>query len=139
MNEITVSFVRDADGEIDADATLAAVRAQVASYVAQYRADQDTIKQAVDRAWSDYPNTPSMNLDAVATFAMRHLGPMDPSTLVVVKKRITDYVRSATNLFALTKGSGGGVLKLDRLTPEQLTKVQAQRDKAALKVASKTA
>lgn len=137
-NEISVNFVRNADGAIDVNGTLADWSKSLAEYASKESADLETIAQAVDRVWQDYQGK-SMNLDAIASFTMRHLPAVDPSAHAVVNERIKDYVRSATSKFALTKGKGGGVQLLSRLTTEELSKVEAQRAKAAEKAASKAA
>lgn len=136
--EINVTFVRDSNGAIDVNGTLADWSKALAEYASKESADLETIAQAVERVWADFQGK-SMNLDAIASFTMRHLPAVDPSAHAVVNERIKDYVRSATSKFALTKGKGGGVIKLDRCTPEELTKVNAQREKAAQKAAAKAA
>lgn len=138
MNKIEVSFVRGSDGSIDQDATLTSWGDALAKYASQESADLDTIANAVSRVWNENPALKSMNLDAIASFSMRHLPQVAPTAHNEVSERIKEYVRSATDLFALTKGKGGGVQLLERLSTEERAKVDAQRAKAAAKAAAAT-
>lgn len=138
-NKIEVQFVRGSDGSIDVDASLNAWRTDLEVYASKESADLATIADAVTRVWNDNPGLKSMNLDAIASFSMRHLPAVAPSAYNDVSERIKEYVRSATDLFALTKGKGGGVQLLSRLTTEERAKVEEQRAKAAAKAAEKAA
>lgn len=138
-NKIEVSFVRGSDGSIDVENTLSAWRNDLEVYASNESADLQTIAQAVSRVWDDNPTLKSMNLDAIASFTMRHIPNVAPSAYNDVSERIKEYVRSATDLFALTKGKGGGVQLLSRLTTEEKAKVEEQRTKAAAKAAEKAA
>lgn len=138
-NKFEVSFVRGSNGAIDIDASLEAWRTDLTVYASKESADLETIASAVDRVWQENSGLKSMNLDAIASFSMRHLPAVAPTAYNDVSDRIKDYVRSATDLFALTKGKGGGVQLLSRLTTDERAKVDAQRTKAAEKAASKAA
>lgn len=136
-NKIEVEFVRGASGAIDETATLASWRDALIEYSAKESADLDTIRNAVAAVWSDNPTLKSMNLDAISSFTMNKLN-VPVQAFAEVKERIQDYVRSATDVFALTKGKGGGVQLLSRLDTAERAKVDAQRTKAAEKAASAT-
>lgn len=138
-NKIEVSFVRGSDGAIDVDASLDAWRNDLTVYASKESADLQTIASAVERVWQENAGLKSMNLDAIASFSMRHLPSVAPTAYNDVSERIKEYVRSATDLFALTKGKGGGVQLLSRLSTEERAKVEAQRTKAAEKAAAKAA
>lgn len=138
-NKIEVSFVRNQDGKIDVNATLAAWSNDLAVFASKEEADLDVIAQAVARVWEENPTLKSMNTDAIASYAMHHIPNVSPTAFNDVSDRIKDYVRSATNLFGMMKGKGGGVQLLSRLSTEELAKVDTQRAKAAEKAAAKAA
>lgn len=137
MNKLEVEFVRNSVGKIDVNATLAAWSNDLAVFASKEEADLDVIAQAVMRVWDENQGLKNMNLEAIASFAIRHIPTVAPQAFGEVSERIKDYVRSATDLFCLTKGKNGGVQLLERLTDAERTKVIAQRDKAAEKASEK--
>lgn len=139
-NKIEVQFIRDeTTGRIDVNATLGAWSNDLAVYASKEEADLDVIADAVNRVWEENPGLKFMTLDAVSTFALSHIPGVSPGALEDVKERIQDYVRGATERFHIGKGKGGGVQFLERLSPDELVKVNAQRTKAAAKAALKAA
>lgn len=138
-NKIEVSFERGTDGKIDVNATLAAWSNDLAVYAAKEEADMDVIADAVNRVWDENPGLKNLSMDTLTSYTIRHIPGVAPQAFGEVADRIKDYVRSATDLFALTKGKGGGVQFLSRLSAEERSKVEAQRTKAAEKATAKAA
>lgn len=138
-NKMEVEFVRGTDGKIDVQDTLASWGNQLSVYAAKEEADLDVIAEAVMRVWDENKGLKNMNLDAIASLTIRHIPNVGAQAFGEVAERVKDYVRSATDIFCLTKGKNGGVQLLARLTDEERTKVLAQRDKANEKAAEKAA
>lgn len=140
MNQtIEVTVIRATDGNIDVSETLSTFHKQLSEYASLEAADLQVIEQAVTRVWEENPKLKNLNLDAIASFAMKHIPGVEVSAFTQVQERIKSYVRSATDTYALTKGKGGGVMRRDRLSAEELAKVDVQVAKAAEKAAQKAA
>lgn len=124
MDTLKVKVVRT-DGKVDVNATLAEASNALVAFAAGEDADIDTIADAVEKAWDEYPTAKRMNMTALLSYTHGFLD-VAPEKHNEVNERIKNYVQSSDK-FIQRKGAKGGVFRLDRLSAEERTALQEKQ------------
>lgn len=134
-NTLEVELIRKEDNKIDQDATLYNIVEAVKEMAALEKSDYDAIVPAVSKVWADNPKERSLTLDTLASFATRNVIGEDALRYQVVRGRVIDYIRGATNLYIVNKRLG--VLNLVRLSEKDRKKAIKAQEAAEKKAAEK--
>lgn len=130
-DKVSVTLVRDGNGNVDVPGTLAGFQTDLQTYTLREQADLEQIRDAVESFWNEQPlTTKSVSMDALASAVFAKLN-MPVTTYAEATSRIKNYIRTATDTFAVVRGKDGGCSLRSRLTADELAKADAQASKLA--------
>ncbi len=138
MEKVTATLVRSSNGQINIQETLNAFQAQLNTYLLKENADLEQIEGYVEEFWTENEGLKSVSIDALASQVFNKMS-MPFEAFKDATDRIKNYIRSAGDTYGVMRGKDGGVVRLDRLTSEEVAKVRAQAEKLATTKSAKAA
>ncbi len=138
MEKVTATLVRGTNGQINIQETLASFQGQLNDYLLRENADLEQIEGYCEEFWQENAGLKSVSIDALASKVFGKMS-MPLEAFKDATDRIKNYIRTAGETYGVMRGKDGGVVRLDRLTDEEVAKVRAQEDKLASTKATKAA
>ena len=108
--------VRDSVGSVDVDASVAAYAQALSQWVVENETPLDKVERALEAVFDERPNTrlPTPFLVSLTVQEMKQ----DPSLFKSLSNRVAAYIKGEcannTGRLHITKGKGGGVMRLAR-------------------------
>lgn len=112
--------VRNADGSIDHEGTLAKFAGDLLRFEAERELEREVIANAVHALFDKHLGK-RLNTPFVVGEALKALN-AQPENYKVLTEKVQDFIRTSPD-FHTGKGKGGGVARLCDLTPEQRAKL----------------
>ena len=117
--------VRDETGCVDVEGTIATFRNDLYTWLQEVEYETALIAGAVKEVFDNHKGV-RINMPALVSMTLNILG-ATPSNYADLSEKVGAYVRTAKEVFLVSKGKGGGVCRIADMSAEDLKKLADKR------------